>query len=1655
MKKIIANIFAGGGASLNYLLAAVTACAMCAAMPSFAADRTISANYTLTTDETVDGVLTVPSGVTVDLNGHHLTVQGLAGSGTITCDPDFVLPDLTAPDPNGERVTCNTTTYTGTGATLFNNNKTYSSSNRLLVKAAELPLDVIYDFGEGTPQKVDKYKIYFGCAGSSYRTRGPRDWTFSGSNDKTNWTTLDTRSGETWSTTTANRDYDIDPTKVAEYRYYRINITASSAGTGASSYLELVQLEYFDTSARPELHIAVPQGETSTNSTVEISGSVVLVKDGPGKFVSSKPGQTYTGGTLHREGTFGIAGTASLDWSQFTFGTDPAKSVALEFGPTATLSPVPATWYVGNAANITSAVVKAGGDWTFSGDVSVASGSGAVASLYLNGGNISAASLYVGDNNNSGHAGTGYCEISGGTVTCSGASIIGRYSDGDLVVTNGGSLVASAASTFYLGHNATGTVTVADGGFISVGEIKMCNNSSNASGTLNIGRGGLVLANNAWRNKAGSAAVNFDGGTFKKARGTGNFFSANGANAAIDVTVSANGGTLDNNSLSATLPRTITGEGGMTFSGSGTTTVSANQEYLGLTTVSNETTLSVSGVTFAGPVMFEAGSKFDIASATPGVAALTADYFTFPYSDTVPLTFNGGAFPVGVYAVCSATGLTAADGAKFSVSSGDFNTSWSVEDGALVLTVRATTQTWNGAAGESASWNGSSWSGGAWADNVDAVFATEGAIASVDSDVTANSVIFNAGATVNGSATLTPNVVFVAEGKTATINAPTAGALEKTGLGSLTLTQNRTAATTVTAGTLKMDGATLSSFTLGTDGGAPVVFDYGGQSLQKDPASYLVTGSDVTLTNGTFWMSGAMSIRDSTKIPSVLTIAKDATLRQTGNTANSLIIDKDDGTATINVVGGTFGKTSGNNYAYLQHASINGRLNINVTDGGLLIHNSSRALYALCCGNYGMTPSLYMMFSDSTFYVADTFKFGNDTVISTAPTGVLAATNSVITIAGTFALGRNLRDEKTEGSYTADFENCIVTSRYFGVYHDRPLNNVRFNGTRFVFRDTGSIGTSDGADNWITVGGNGLTLDTQAFSCNLGANLGGSGAVTKVGGGTLTVTSNQTASAAFNVNEGTLAVKSGVSVSRPITIASGATLSVNATDTATIDTLTLEAGSTLNIASYDGHTPLATTALTLPAEGTVNLTLNGGAFAKGVYAIYSKSGVTAADGAKFTPSTGGETLSWSVENNTLILTVGAVDPNAWTGLSGDGRMSTPGNWAGNAVPAADADIDLSVISADTTLIADAERTFGRVTMGTGVITFTNSFTASSFVSQASPGNPTKYVAVAPDSTVTIDGDLEFATNQTVYICYTVAEGGTFAVTGDIVGTSAQTTYITPCQTDSIEGVISAKGLVHDCATKRAFGLTRGKENSHVQWLIGEDGISGSKEYAIGDSSGATATITAATNFTVSAGIVQYRGLTFDTAGYEITLGTDTSAKSGGIFGGSANGLTTITGSGKVIVNYKVDDLTTTTSSMTNAFTVASAATLAFAPGGNIGTGALTIQGSGTLELQSGTTTHNGALTLEDGAMLAFNFTDGTAAPVLALDSGSPTVNGAVAVKLPVRPKGGDYTLTTCGGFNVAGASVSIADMPKWASVDVGNGNIEINVKPRGLLITVR
>lgn len=881
-----------------------------------------------------------------------------------------------------------------------------------------------------------------------------------------------------------------------------------------------------------------------------------------------------------------------------------------------------------------------------------------------------------------------------------------------------------------------------------------------------------------------------------------------------------------------------------------------------------------------------------------------------------------------------------------------------------------------------------------WSDLNHAVFATANATATLADNAIASSVVFRADAAIaSGGGTLTASNIIVSNGVSAVVNAPTDGRLVKTGAGTLTLGASRAATTHILEGTFKMaPGATLSTsyqLQLGTenDPSKHVTFDYSGQTFEKEMYYYLVNGSSVTLTNGTFWPNspGGMHISEATKMPAYLGILDSAI-------------------------------STGQN----------------------------------------------------------DFHFGYDTLSGNAlpdnPQSILAATNSTFYIKNTFYLGRiGVTEGKTNGWYKADFDNCVVTTRWFVVNNDRPLNNARLDNTIIVNSASESFGEIIARDDdakWITIGSGGLTLDTRAKGINLRANLGGDGAVTKVGSGMLQVYTNQTATGALNVNEGILCPFLNISVARPVSVASGATLLVYGSEQASLADVAFASGAILNIGSYYyGVTPLAVTgSITFPAEnGSVTLKYRDtdGAFPKGVYAIYENSGVTAADGAKFSVATVGSlAYSWSVSGDTLILTVGEASGNFWTGL-GDGiSMSDGANWLSGSAPAAGSAVDFSGISFDTTINADTGVTYGTVTMGSGTIRFANALAATSF-------SDTSKVAVGSNSTVTIEGDLEFSGSVAEYVVNYVAAGGKFIVTGDIKVMPAQTDHVYPCDNyNDHKGVIAAKGLVNNSAATDGprFSLARGYVNTQVKWEIGEHGMSGKngfwKPY---NNQNISLTITADSDFGILSKISTQTPMTINTTGtdnqpHEIEI-------TGGICGsGSNSGTVTITGAGRVVADYDVNDLNLTAVQKANAFNVNGTATLAVKPGSNLGTGAITVANGAKFEVaSSGTVTLTGNLSLADGTALGFNFTDRRTTPVLACAHAPTFVEGkatniTVKVSGDVRPSKGEKILTTCGGFDAEGVTVALAaDVPNWVgglSVN-GDGNIVLDVKSVGMVIKVK
>ena len=392
----------------------------------------------------------------------------------------------------------------------------------------------------------------------------------------------------------------------------------------------------------------------------------------------------------------------------------------------------------------------------------------------------------------------------------------------------------------------------------------------------------------------------------------------------------------------------------------------------------------------------------------------------------------------------------------------------------------------------------------------------------------------------------------------------------------------------------------------------------------------------------------------------------------------------------------------------------------------------------------------------------------------------------------------------------------------------------------------------------------------------------------------------------------------------------------------------------------------------------------------------------------------------------------------WCGAGMDGDFDTAANWEDGRVPAAGENIDFSAIPAATTISVTGVSTnkiFGTATMGSSVVTFTDSVAFNAITD-------TSKVAVGADSTVTINGDLEISGSGDQVVVDTVAAGGKFVVTGDIVAKEDFTGLLYQCRSCG-GGAVQARGVVNnstgnsDTWAFRLGGYTAGT----AYWIIGDHGLSGSRNFWTYKVNGTFINIQPLdTDFTISTAVSTYNAaFTFDTTGADGNPHTITNVGSIGNTG-SVN----VSGSGRFVVDAE--------NTLSGAVTVTNTATLAVNPGKTMTTGTISVSSNATLQVaQSGAFALGGGLTLADGAILGFNYTDRNSAPVL--DATGKTVtfgeqtNVVVKVTGSVRPKKGAYVLTSGGKFT--GANVSLAaDSETWAKVVNVNedGNLELQLK---------
>jgi hypothetical protein len=91
-----------------------------------------------------------------------------------------------------------------------------------------------YDFGANNAQVVKRYTI---ADPDTLTARDPKDWQFQGSQDGSNWTTLDSRSNQSFVCLYRPLTYDLANTTA--YRYYRLNVTANN---GDATFLHVGEL---------------------------------------------------------------------------------------------------------------------------------------------------------------------------------------------------------------------------------------------------------------------------------------------------------------------------------------------------------------------------------------------------------------------------------------------------------------------------------------------------------------------------------------------------------------------------------------------------------------------------------------------------------------------------------------------------------------------------------------------------------------------------------------------------------------------------------------------------------------------------------------------------------------------------------------------------------------------------------------------------------------------------------------------------------------------------------------------------------------------------------------------------------------------------------------------------------------------------------------------------------------------------------------------------------------------------------------------------------------------------------------------------------------------------------------------------------------------
>ena len=468
-------------------------------------------------------------------------------------------------------------------------------------------------------------------------------------------------------------------------------------------------------------------GTGSPTVSAVISGAGALTVNKTGGMLTLTGANTYTGGTTITAGTLQL-GNGTTDGT--LTGDIVNNGTLLE-------NIVGTPTYSGNisgtgALNKTgTGTLTLGGTNTYTGATTVNAGTLALSGTYTGGGalTVNAGATFTGSSSGTNTLGnflvtgaSSAATLTSGTynvASTSGGGVANtRINNGGSLTVNGATLnITGAGAWFPIGDTAatTSTVTLNSGvinvsndfgaevGRIGTGVLNINGgtftvNDTNSiglvigdqvtaqSGTVNLNGG--VLAVRLLLSKNGTNALNFNGGTLQ-ATSTNSGATFWASSSTLTANVRNNGGTIDNNGTSikigqALVHSTIGGDndtdGGMKFTGAGTTTLTGANTFTGATQVNGGTLLLASTGSLDGSISLgvASGATLELDNNVSLNDTITLSLvsgatlnlnFALGTDETIGvLVLNGTTAPAGTYDAAALAGLGGASGITFTGS---------------------------------------------------------------------------------------------------------------------------------------------------------------------------------------------------------------------------------------------------------------------------------------------------------------------------------------------------------------------------------------------------------------------------------------------------------------------------------------------------------------------------------------------------------------------------------------------------------------------------------------------------------------------------------------------------------------------------------------------------------------------------------------------------------------------------------------------------------------------------------------------------------------------------------------------------------------------------------------------------------------------------